>query len=211
MLRSHLTSSAPRSRGGKTTFQASPKSTLPWDFLFFFYFPPHLCSSPLSSQKCFLPFLSLFLSSPPFLLTLISAGLSSPFRALLLQSTYFLYLPTLIQKRRGTRASFQATSFRGLRVHTMAAVTTVVGFPDFRRVSSSPELKSYFAQHVHRRYGISRKFSFLWLFRRGCQHHPCFGTGLERGLVIVFELVDMFRQVSCFSAGASFLLQGFFL
>ena len=43
-------------------------------------------------------------------------------------------------------------------------------------------------------------------FEEGC---PCFGRKVERGLVLVFELIDTFCQVPCFSADASFLLQGF--
>ena len=43
-----------------------------------------------------------------------------------------------------------------------------------RRVSSSPELKSFFAQDVHRRSGVDYDFSLFWLSRRGCPHYPSF-------------------------------------
>ena len=46
-------------------------------------------------------------------------------------------------------------------------------------------------------------------FRRGCQHCPSFGRREERGFVLCFELKGIFRQIPCFSAGSSFLLQGF--
>ena len=74
-------------------------------------------------------------------------------------------------------------------------------------VSSSSELKSFFAQQVHRCSGIYREFSLLWLLSKGVLALPCFGRGVERGLVPCFELKDTFRQIPCFSAGASFLLQ----
>ena len=84
------------------------------------------------------------------------------------------------------------------------------GLLDFRRVSSSDELKSFFySVCASRCSGIYLEFSLLWLLRRGCGHHPCFGGGEERGLVLCFELKDIFRQTPCISAGASFLLQSF--
>ena len=48
-----------------------------------------------------------------------------------------------------------------------------------------------------------------WLLRRGCRHYPCFGRRVEPDPVPCLELFDIFRQVPCFSAGASFLLRGF--
>ena len=36
-----------------------------------------------------------------------------------------------------------------------------------------------------------------------------FFSGVERSFIVIFELVDIFRQVPCLSAGTSFLLQGF--
>ena len=68
-----------------------------------------------------------------------------------------------------------------------------------------------FAQHVHWRSGVDCPFSLFWLFRRGCWHCPNFGRRAERIFLLPFELVDVFRQVPCFSAGASFLFQGFVL
>ena len=51
----------------------------------------------------------------------------------------------------------------------------------------------------------------LLAFRRGCQHFPRFGRKVERRLVSCFELKDIFRHFPGYSAGASFLVQGFVL
>ena len=53
--------------------------------------------------------------------------------------------------------------------------------------------------------------SFAHRVGGGCRRDLCFGRRVVRGLVLVFELVDLFRQVPCFSAGATFLLRGFIL
>ena len=54
------------------------------------------------------------------------------------------------------------------------------------RVSSSPELRSFFAQHVHQCSGVDHEFSLFWLFRRGCQHYPGFGRRAERSFCLLF-------------------------
>ena len=80
-----------------------------------------------------------------------------------------------------------------VRRHLLAAylgdpiplVTTVVGVLDLR-VSSSPELRSFFAQHVHQCSGVDHEFSLFWLFRRGCQHYPGFGRRAERSFCLLF-------------------------
>ena len=59
---------------------------------------------------------------------------------------------------------------------------------------------------MHRCSGIHHEFALLCPLRRGCRHYPCFGKGVERSLVLYFELVDISRQVRCFSAGASFFV-----
>ena len=38
----------------------------------------------------------------------------------------------------------------------------------------------------------------LLFFQRGCRHYPCFGRRVNRSLIWVFELRDIFRQVLCF-------------
>ena len=43
----------------------------------------------------------------------------------------------------------------------------------------------------------------------GCRHCTGFNRRIKRSCVRILELVNMFRQVQCFSARASFLLQGF--
>ena len=42
------------------------------------------------------------------------------------------------------------------------AVMTIVGLHDFVKVSISASLKSFFADHMHRRTGVHNRFSFLW-------------------------------------------------
>ena len=57
---------------------------------------------------------------------------------------------------------------------------------------------------------LMKEFSLFWLFRRGCQFYQwILRSGVERGHVPRFELQDRSRQVPCFCAGASFLLQSF--
>ena len=63
---------------------------------------------------------------------------------------------------------------------------------------------------MHRCSRNDHTFSFLWLVPRGCLPYPCFGRRGDRCLILVSDLEDIFRQIPCFSAGASFLLQGFF-
>ena len=48
-----------------------------------------------------------------------------------------------------------------IRLHFTLAVITVIGLLDVVTVSNSGELKSFFADHVHRRSGVYNKFSFL--------------------------------------------------
>ena len=83
-------------------------------------------------------------------------------------------------------------------------------FLDLRRVSCSPEIKSFLLSmriDAPESTTHSRSSGF---FKRGYQHYPCFVTTVELGLFLVFELRDTFHQVPCFSADASFLLTGFF-
>ena len=89
------------------------------------------------------------------------------------------------------------------------AVCTFMGFLDVRRVSSSQELKTFLLSMCIDAPESITKSRSSGFFRKGCRHYPCFGRRVEGRLVLFFELVDTFRQVSCFSAGASFLLRGF--
>ena len=77
------------------------------------------------------------------------------------------------------------------------------GFLDFRRVSSSAEHKSFLlSMRTDAPESTTNWFSLLWFLRRVCPHYPSFGRRIERGLVLYFELIDTFRQIPGFSAGA---------
>ena len=63
-------------------------------------------------------------------------------------------------------------------------------------------------------HGSSRddyELSLFWICRRGCWHHPGFGRGVERFLILLFELVDILCQVPGCSEGAPLLPEGFIL
>ena len=47
------------------------------------------------------------------------------------------------------------------------------------------------------------------LFEVGAGIYLCFNRSMESISVRILEPVNMFRQVPCYSAGASFLVQGF--
>ena len=86
------------------------------------------------------------------------------------------------------------------------AVITTVGFLDLRKVPTSSELNSFFAQHVHWCSWIDYGFSLLWSFRSGRPHCPGFARRAKRSFISIFEFVNTFRQDPCYSAGASFFL-----
>ena len=67
------------------------------------------------------------------------------------------------------------------------------------------ELKYFFAHHVHWRSWIDYKFSLFWKFWSGCQHYLGFNRRIKRSFVRILELVNMFRQIPCYSAGHIFL------
>ena len=58
--------------------------------------------------------------------------------------------------------------------------------------------------------GIYHKCSFLGFRRRWCCYWPMFWRRIECGFVLWLELVEIFRQLPCISAGATLLLQRFF-
>ena len=53
--------------------------------------------------------------------------------------------------------------------------------------------------------------SFLWGFWSGRRHCPWFNRSIKRSFVRILELVNIFRQLPCYSAVESFLVQGFLL
>ena len=72
--------------------------------------------------------------------------------------------------------------------------------------------QSLFAQHVHWYSGVNHEFSFLCSFLKSAPALPWLQQESKTQFYpYFFELVDIFRQVPCYSAGASFLLQGFVL
>ena len=73
-------------------------------------------------------------------------------------------------------------------------------------LSSSAKFRSF----LHWCSRIYHQFSFRG-FRRRWRWWPNFSRRVECGFVLIFELMDMFRHFTCISAGALFLLQGFFL
>ena len=56
-----------------------------------------------------------------------------------------------------------------------------------------------------------RECSFLWGFWSGRRHCPWFNRSIKRSLVRILELVNIFRQVPCYSTVESFLVQSFLL
>ena len=78
-------------------------------------------------------------------------------------------------------------------------------FLDLRKVSSSPELKPSFAQHVHWCSWIGHELSLFWRFWSGRQHCPGFNRSIKRSFVRILELVNSFSPSHSHSAGASFL------
>ena len=65
-----------------------------------------------------------------------------------------------------------------------------------------------FAHQVHWCSWIDHEFSLFWSFWSGCQHYPRFNGSIKRSFVRILDLVIIFRQIPCYSAGASFLVQG---
>ena len=89
------------------------------------------------------------------------------------------------------------------------AASSTVGFLDLRKVSNSSELNSFCAHHVHWWCSwIDYELSLLWSFRRRRLHCLYFKRSIERCFVRILELVNIFRQIPCCAAGASFLMQG---
>ena len=78
----------------------------------------------------------------------------------------------------------------------------------FAKYPSHLSLNSFFAHHVHWCFWINYEFSLIWSFRSGCRHYPRFNRCIKRSFVRILELVNIFRQIPCYSAGASFLVQG---
>ena len=80
-----------------------------------------------------------------------------------------------------------------VRLHFPLAVATVVGFLDFRR--GSPELKSFLLKIWIDAPESTTNFRFSGFFEEGaCRHYPCFGRRVERSLVLVSEIVDIFPK-----------------
>ena len=88
------------------------------------------------------------------------------------------------------------------------AVITVVGILDFGRVSGSAELKSFSISmciDAPESTTNSRSCDFFEVAPLPMRR----SSGAERGLVPGIEHISIYRQVPCFSAGTSFLVQGF--
>ena len=68
------------------------------------------------------------------------------------------------------------------------------GFLDFRKVSSSLELKTFFLSICIRAPESTTNSRSSSFFRRGCRHYPFFGRRVERRFILFFETVDIFAQ-----------------
>ena len=97
------------------------------------------------------------------------------------------------------------------RLYTSIVVAATVGVLNLRTVSDSSELDSFFLiKHIDAPESTANQapLPFFW---SGCWHYLRFSRSIKRSSVRILELVNIFRQIPCFSTGASFLVQGFLM
>ena len=77
-----------------------------------------------------------------------------------------------------------------IRLDLPLAVTTVMGIWISWESPTSPELKSFLLEHVHRSSRVDHEMSLFWLCRRGCRHYPSFGRRVERIFWLLFWVCE---------------------